>query len=92
MGYAARNRRKKVVDSLTLPEKTRVRLKGLWEQSQMAQAVVDKFQHAMITAVEMFGLDPTLNHGINWETGVITPAPAPTKPELVQPEPAEEAS
>lgn len=77
-----------MVDNLRLPEKTRARLHILWKDSQMAQAIVDKFQHAMTTAVEMLGLDPALNHGINWETGVITPAEPLAKPELVKEEEA----
>lgn len=76
MGYAARNKRRKMVDSLTLPEKTRLRLAELYRLQQLA---IEKFQGPLLTALEFFDLDPTLNHGINFDTGIITPAPAPTK-------------
>jgi hypothetical protein len=85
MGWAARNKRRKMVDSLTLPEKTRVRLAELYRTQLQAQK---DFQGPLLTALEFFDLDPTLNHGINFDTGIITPAPAPTKPELVKEEEA----
>lgn len=77
-----------MVDTLTIPPKTRERLHLLWKDSILAQATVDKFQHAMTTAIEMLGLDPSLNHQVNWDSGVITPAEPLTKPELVKEEEA----
>lgn len=74
--------------TLRLPEKTRARLHGLWKDAQLAQGVVDKFQQAMITALELNDLDPSLNHQVNWETGVITPAESVSKPTLVKEEAA----
>ena len=70
-----------MVDTLKLPEKTRAALAELY-RLQM-QAAKD-FQGPLLVALDFFGLDPSLNHQIDFGTGIITPASAPTKPELVQ--------
>lgn len=77
-----------MADTLKLPDKTRIRLHTLWLNAQPAQAIVDKFQHAMTTAIEMLDLDPALNHQVNWETGIITPAESSARPTLVKEEAA----
>lgn len=69
--------------TLHLPEKTRARLAALYLAKQRAD---EAFQGPMVAVIEVLGLDPSLNHHIDFDTGIITPAePFPT-PELVKPD------
>lgn len=65
---------------LKLPAKTCTALAEL--HRLQVQAAKD-FQGPMLVALDFLGLDPSLNHQINFDTGVITPA---AKPELFTPE------
>lgn len=77
MGYAARNNRRKRLETLKLPEKTRIVLGELYK-AQIA--ATEKFQLAASVALDFLGLDPNGKHQINFDTGVVTPetAPAPS--------------
>ena len=59
------------ITSLTLPDRTRTRIVELLKEQQVA---IKAFRDVLHTAVEMMGLDPSLNHSIDFSTGVITPA------------------
>lgn len=85
MGYAARNKRRKMATELKLPEKTHRALASLYQAQQQA---VQNFQGPLLIALDFLGLDPMLNHQINFETGIITPAEPLPKPELLKEEEA----
>lgn len=72
-----------MVDSLKLPEKSRIALRELYLAARRAQ---QSLQQPLLVALDFLGLDPTLDHGINFDTGVVTPAQPITKPELVKDE------
>ena len=87
-----------MADTLTLPEKTRLRLV---EASQAKEAAIVAANKAILTfndlldsIVEMAGLDSSLRNEVNLATGVITPAaplppPTPLHAEKSTEEPAE---
>lgn len=73
------------MEDLKLPEKVRVRLLGLYQARQMAETAL---QGPVATALEFLGLDPMLPHSINFDTGIVTPAPDPGETEAASlPEP-----
>jgi hypothetical protein len=88
MGYAARAKRRKMDSEIKLPEATRQRLYQARIAAVQAQAVIEKYDAVILTALEMAGIDPATNPQVNFETGVITPAPTPIKPEVVKEEAA----
>lgn len=63
------------MDELKLPEKVRVRLLALYQARQTAELAL---QGPVATALEFLGLDPSLSHQINFDTGVVTPAAEPS--------------
>lgn len=60
---------------LKLPEKTRVALAELYKAREQAHK---DFQGPLFVALDFLGLDPAGNHSIDFNTGIITPASAPT--------------
>lgn len=76
-------------DQLKVPDAVRIRLGSLFNAQNAAiekLPEVHAWRHAMSTAVEFLGLDPAGQHQINFETGVVIPAPSPSKPTLVKDE------
>lgn len=65
-----------MMETLKLPEKTRLVLGELYKAQQQA---AKEFQLVAGAALDFMGLDPNLPHQINFDTGVVTPATAPTK-------------
>lgn len=61
-------------ETLKLPEKTRIMLGELHKARLQAEK---EFQLVMGSALDFLGLDPSGQHQINFDTGVITPAPSP---------------
>lgn len=73
-------------ETLKLPEKTRIAMGELYKQQQ---AAVEKFQLAMGVALDFLELDPNLNHQINFDSGIVTPAIPPTPLTAVENPPSE---
>lgn len=91
MGYAARNKRRQMTEELKLPEAVRLRLGQLFKAQNDAIGKlpeVHAWQGAAATTMEFLGLDPSGQHHIDFATGIVTPALAPTKPTLVKEEAA----
>lgn len=61
-------------ETLKLPEKTRITLGELYKQQQ---AATERFQLGAGVALDFLGLDPNGQHSINFDTGIVTPAPTP---------------
>lgn len=72
---------------IKLPDKARLALAELFADVQQAQKELVKTQKALngalVITCDMVGLDAALNHGIDFEKGIITPATA-TAPTLVK--------
>lgn len=71
-----------MADELKMPEVTRIRMLGLYQAMITAQ---NTFNGQMGTVFEMVGLDPNGQHGVNFDTGVITPnaSGAPVQPDAL---------
>lgn len=81
-------------EPLKLPERVRKTLQDSYTDLQEMNkefskelAKAQKALNASVTiAIEMLGLDPSLNHNIDFATGIITPVESPAKPTLVKEE------
>ncbi len=74
-----------------LPEKLRLRLLSFYQEQQAAIARLPEsaaYVGALAIAMDVIGLDPAQRNHVNLDTGVVTPAATPTKPELVKEEEA----
>lgn len=81
-----------MTEPLKLPEKMRLRLLGLYKAQQEAIARLPEsnaYGGAMAMAMDHLDLDPTQRNHINLDTGIVTPASAPTplRPEEAPPVP-----
>lgn len=63
------------METLKLPEKTRLTLGELYKVQQQA---IKEFQLVAGAALDFLGLDPNLPHSINFDSGIVVPATAPT--------------
>lgn len=67
--------------TLKLPEKARAALAETLAEVQKAQADFQKvqasFNKQIVIACDFLGLDPALNHKVDFQTGIVTPAAAP---------------